>query len=161
MRSKTIVSDEAERQGYRDIYKGKGGKVGSLRTQFNNLISLLLTSISLTMFARLFTVVVALALFTGSLAAPTEVAYEQCNGGTVQCCNSTQDTKNFNQEAKSVLASFLDVDIKQITGTLGVQCTGVNVLAVGGGQTCTQQKVCCSNNNFSKLYVVFALADTF
>jgi Fungal hydrophobin len=113
------------------------------------------------MFARLSTVVVALALFTGSLAAPTEVEYEQCNGGTVQCCNSTQDTKNFNQEAKGALASLLKVDIKQITGTLGVQCTGVNVLAIGGGQTCTQQKVCCSNNNFSKLYVVVSPMDAF
>ncbi|KAH6919153.1 hydrophobin-315 [Coprinopsis sp. MPI-PUGE-AT-0042] len=101
------------------------------------------------MFARLSTVVLAFTLFAGALSAPTEIEYEQCNGGTVQCCNTTQDTKNFNQEAKGFLASLLAVDVRQITAAIGVKCTGVNVLAAGGGSTCTQQKVCCSNNNFN------------
>ncbi|KAH6919135.1 hydrophobin-315 [Coprinopsis sp. MPI-PUGE-AT-0042] len=101
------------------------------------------------MFARLSTVVLAFTLFAGALAAPTEIEYEQCNGGTVQCCNSTHETKNFSQEAKGFLANLLDVDVKQVTAGLGLGCSGVKVLAVGGGNSCTQQKVCCSNNNFN------------
>ncbi|KAH6919152.1 hydrophobin-251 [Coprinopsis sp. MPI-PUGE-AT-0042] len=101
------------------------------------------------MFARLSTVVLAFTLFAGVLAAPTEIEYEQCNGGTVQCCDTTQDTKNFNQEAKSFFSSLLAVEVKQFTGAIGVECTGVKVLAGGGSSSCTQQKVCCSNNNFN------------
>lgn len=105
------------------------------------------------MFARLSTVAVAFALFSGVLAGPTKIEYEQCDGGIVQCCKTTQDTKNLNQEAKGDLANLLQLELKQITGLAGAECTGVNVLAVGGGQTCTQQKVCCSNNNISEFCV--------
>ncbi|KAH6899495.1 hydrophobin, partial [Coprinopsis sp. MPI-PUGE-AT-0042] len=76
------------------------------------------------------------------------IQYEQCNGGTVQCCNWTQSSKNLSNGLQGLLAG-LGVNVSQLTGQVGVTCTGVKVLAVGGGSSCTQQKVCCSNNNFN------------
>ncbi|KAH6919136.1 hydrophobin-251 [Coprinopsis sp. MPI-PUGE-AT-0042] len=93
------------------------------------------------MFARLSTVVLAFTLFAGALAGPTKIEYEQCNGGIVGCCDSIQDTKNLNQQQKGLLANLLEIDVNQLTGIVGVECSGVNVLAVGGGNSCTQQKI--------------------
>ncbi|KAH6919085.1 hydrophobin-315 [Coprinopsis sp. MPI-PUGE-AT-0042] len=101
------------------------------------------------MFVRLSTVVLAFTLVAGVLAAPTpsEVEYEQCNGGTVQCCNSTENHKSLSQKTTGLLA-LLGVDVNRITASVGVQCSSINVLSITAGQSCTQQTVCCSNNNF-------------
>jgi Fungal hydrophobin len=90
------------------------------------------------MFARLSTVVLALTLVAGVLAAPTpsgsEVEYEQCNGGTVQCCNSTEDSKHLSQKATGLLA-LLGIDVSEITASVGLQCTSINVLSITAGQS--------------------------
>ncbi|KAH6899500.1 hydrophobin-251 [Coprinopsis sp. MPI-PUGE-AT-0042] len=102
------------------------------------------------MFARLSTALLALALASTVIAGgqPTKTEYEQCNGGTVQCCNSTQDSKNLSQDVQGLIAG-LGIKVSQLTGQVGLGCSGVKVLAIGGGSSCTQQKVCCSNNNFN------------
>ena len=102
------------------------------------------------MFARVSTVVAAFALFAGALAAPGGYENQQCNGGEIRCCESTQDSKSFSEEYKGLIAQLAQVDVKQVTGTIGVQCSSVNVLALGGGPKCNQQTVCCQNNNFSE-----------
>ena len=91
---------------------------------------------NLTMFAKLSTTLLALAFVSGVIAGghPSEVEYEQCNGGTVQCCNSVQDSKNMDQSVEKVITG-LGINVNQLTGMVGVSCTGVNVLAVGGGSS--------------------------
>ncbi|KAH6899499.1 hydrophobin-315 [Coprinopsis sp. MPI-PUGE-AT-0042] len=102
------------------------------------------------MFARLSTALLTLTLASAVLAGghPTEVEYEQCNGGTVQCCESTQSSKNLSYGMQGLIAG-LGVKVSQLTGQVGLGCSGVQVVAVGGSSSCTQQKVCCSNNNFN------------
>ena len=36
------------------------------------------------------------------------------------------------------------------TVVVGISCSGVNVITIGGGSNCNQQTVCCQNNNFSE-----------
>ncbi|EAU80639.1 hypothetical protein CC1G_10206 [Coprinopsis cinerea okayama7 len=101
------------------------------------------------MFARLTSALLAFTLVSAVVAGgPKSVEYEQCNGGEIQCCNSVQQSNSLDSSLTKLLG-LLKVDIKQITGQVGVGCTAVNVLGVGGGSSCTQQKVCCSNNSFN------------
>ncbi|EAU81972.1 hypothetical protein CC1G_09158 [Coprinopsis cinerea okayama7 len=104
------------------------------------------------MFARLSAAFVAFTLATAVIAAPggrpSEVEYEQCNGGTVQCCNSYQKADSIDHSASKLL-NLLNIDVKQVAAGLGLSCTGVNVVGIGGGSSCTQQKVCCNNNSFN------------
>ncbi|KAG2021260.1 hydrophobin-251 [Coprinopsis cinerea AmutBmut pab1-1] len=79
---------------------------------------------------------VSAALFAGALAAPmpggTEYEFEQCNGGEIQCCNSTKSVQSLEWTTKSLLG-LLGIDLKQITGLVGTECTSLNVLGIGGG----------------------------
>ncbi|KAG2021026.1 hydrophobin-251 [Coprinopsis cinerea AmutBmut pab1-1] len=102
------------------------------------------------MFARLTSTLFALAAVSAVFAAPGATT-EQCNGGEVQCCNSVQDANNLDSSVKKIITGLLHLDLKQITGQVGVTCTSVNVLGIGGGSSCTQQKVCCTNNSFHGL----------
>ncbi|TFK22686.1 fungal hydrophobin [Coprinopsis marcescibilis] len=102
------------------------------------------------MFARATAVLAAFTLFTAALAAPggnTETEFEQCNGGKVQCCNSVQEANSLSAPMKALLG-VLKVDVTQLTGQVGVTCTGVNVIGLGG-PSCSNQQVCCNNNNFN------------
>lgn len=84
------------------------------------------------MFARLATFVIATLAVT-SMAVPTtsNAEYSCGNGSEVQCCNSTQETGNASGGVKSILG-LLGIDLSQLTGQIGLDCTSVNVLALGG-----------------------------
>ncbi|KAG5718506.1 hypothetical protein E4T56_gene15353 [Termitomyces sp. T112] len=85
------------------------------------------------MFARLSAaIVLALPL----LAAAT------CSSGQPQCCNSLLDATT--DGVAQFLENLLGVDVQSITGLVGLTC---GPLSAG----CTQQNVCCSNNNFNGL----------
>ncbi|RDB20579.1 Fruiting body protein SC1 [Hypsizygus marmoreus] len=102
------------------------------------------------MFARVSTLL-CLALYVSASAIPRRGEYEsQCNTGSVQCCNSVQDSHN---KDVGILAALIGLDIKSITGQVGVTCSPLTAVGVGGN-SCTQQPVCCSGNNFEGLIVV-------
>ncbi|GLB38125.1 putative hydrophobins [Lyophyllum shimeji] len=91
-----------------------------------------------TMFARLSAaVLLALPL----LAA----AGGQCNTGEMQCCNSVQ---NADTPSVAALLGVLGVAAQGVTGQVGVTCSPISVIG-GGGNSCTAQPVCCSNNSFN------------
>ncbi|TFK22677.1 fungal hydrophobin [Coprinopsis marcescibilis] len=104
------------------------------------------------MIARVAYAALALAFAGAALAAPHgdehSTTYSQCNGGQVQCCNSVQESNALDAPLKGVLG-VLNVDITQLTGQVGVTCTGVNVIGLGGSTSCSNQQVCCNNNNFN------------
>ncbi|KAI1790109.1 fungal hydrophobin [Ganoderma leucocontextum] len=67
-----------------------------------------------------------------------------CNTGDIQCCNSFEDA---NSTAGSALLAALGINVQDVTGQIGLQCNPVTVI---GGQItsqCSQQPVCCQNNN--------------
>ncbi|KAF8430550.1 hypothetical protein L210DRAFT_3364121, partial [Boletus edulis BED1] len=65
-----------------------------------------------------------------------------CNTGSVNCCNSVQTV---------CLPLFLGTVLAQVdvvaSTLLGLTCNPISVIGVGSN-SCSQQTVCCDNNNF-------------
>ncbi|KAI0777704.1 fungal hydrophobin-domain-containing protein [Trametes elegans] len=96
------------------------------------------------MFARVVAVaVLALPVF----AAATPLRRGDCNTGSIQCCNSVHGT---HENAVSVLLSLLGLDASNLTGQVGLQCSGVSGVGVGQ-DACKASPVCCENNNVGGL----------
>ncbi|KAI0635191.1 fungal hydrophobin [Trametes polyzona] len=96
------------------------------------------------MFAR----VAAFALLALPVfAAATPLRRGDCNTGSIQCCNSVHEK---HESAISVLTSLLGLDLSNVGGQVGLQCSGVS--GVGAGQdNCKASPVCCENNNVGGL----------
>ncbi|KAF9007109.1 fungal hydrophobin-domain-containing protein [Cyathus striatus] len=86
-----------------------------------------------------------LALATFAAATGTPIPASQCTTGNLQCCNSTGTAKN---SAISTLLGLLGIVISDITALVGVTCSPISVIGVGGN-SCTAQPVCCTNNSFN------------
>ncbi|KAF9002897.1 hydrophobin-263 [Cyathus striatus] len=91
-------------------------------------------------------------LFTATLAAlaaatPVRRGDSQCNTGEISCCNSVQKSDS---PVVGVLAALLSLDISDITAQVGLNCSPLSVIGAGGN-SCTQQPVCCTGNNFNGL----------
>ncbi|KAJ2921090.1 hypothetical protein H1R20_g16002, partial [Candolleomyces eurysporus] len=100
------------------------------------------------MFARLSAVTIALALAIPMvLATPAPLVSRTesaCNTGSMQCC---QKTVQGGSPTASTLAALLGIT-GSVGEVLGMNCMPINVLGVGGN-SCSQQTVCCTNNNFN------------
>ncbi|KAI0653912.1 fungal hydrophobin [Cubamyces menziesii] len=97
------------------------------------------------MFARVAAFsVLALPIF----AAATPVRRGgDCNTGSIQCCNDVRDS---NDNAVAVLLGLLGLSAGDVTGQVGLQCSGIS--GVGAGQdACKASPVCCENNNVGGL----------
>ncbi|KAK2467155.1 hypothetical protein APHAL10511_000704 [Amanita phalloides] len=69
-----------------------------------------------------------------------------CSTGPVQCCNSTQSSKNLG--SLSSLLGLLGINVSNLTGLVGVTCSPITVIGAGGN-SCNAQTVCCENNSFN------------
>ncbi|VDC03175.1 unnamed protein product [Peniophora sp. CBMAI 1063] len=96
------------------------------------------------MFARVFTV---LALAAAVVAAPSGGS-SSCNSGALQCCNQVQPAGSKNLDLPSGLLSLIPIDLSGLNVPIGITCTPINVIGLGGN-TCQQQTVCCENNTFN------------
>ncbi|KAF9064092.1 hydrophobin, partial [Rhodocollybia butyracea] len=80
---------------------------------------------------------------------PRNEPASSCSTGPVQCCQSVQTAA---QAATipgiDVLLGLLGVVIGDVTGLVGLTCSGINV---AGGGTCSAQAVCCTNNSVGGL----------
>ncbi|THV02182.1 fungal hydrophobin [Dendrothele bispora CBS 962.96] len=85
------------------------------------------------------------ALATLAAATPLETRQGQCNTGSIQCCNSVQSA---NTGLVQGLLGLLGVAVGSVTGQVGVTCSPISVIGAGGN-SCSAQPVCCSNNNFN------------
>ncbi|KAM5545530.1 hypothetical protein V8D89_000568 [Ganoderma adspersum] len=92
-------------------------------------------------------VAVATLFALPALAAPTG-STGSCNTGDIQCCNSVQDSSS---AAASGILGLLGINLQDVTGLIGLQCSPLNVLGLGGSSACSQQPVCCQNNNVGGL----------
>ena len=57
---------------------------------------------------------------------------QQCNGGSVTCCNQVQDAKALDETFAGLLQEA-GVDVSDIQGQVGANCSPVNVMAGGTG----------------------------
>ncbi|TFK37460.1 fungal hydrophobin-domain-containing protein [Crucibulum laeve] len=108
------------------------------------------------MFARITSVVVFLFFALPLLAAASAVPRggspppaSSCTTGPVQCCNSVQAANNLSNPV-TLLLGLLGVVVGSLTGQVGVTCSPISVIGIGGN-SCSAQAVCCSNNSFNGL----------
>ncbi|CAL1710925.1 unnamed protein product [Somion occarium] len=66
----------------------------------------------------------------------------QCNTGPIQCCNSVQAASS---NPISALLGLLGIVVTDLTALVGLGCSPISVIGVGGG-TCNASPVCCQNN---------------
>ncbi|KAF9442647.1 fungal hydrophobin [Macrolepiota fuliginosa MF-IS2] len=83
-------------------------------------------------------------------AAPTVPMQNSCNVGKMQCCNKTV---NHTSESNTQLLGTIGVAVSGVTGLIGLGCSPIDVLAVGGN-SCNAQPVCCTGNNFNGLVAI-------
>ncbi|KAF8836401.1 fungal hydrophobin [Paxillus ammoniavirescens] len=102
------------------------------------------------MFIRPSSVVLPMvALAAVVAAAPSALeARDQCNTGSISCCNSTFTN---NDTTLAALSGLLGIALPSISGLIGLSCSPITGLGTGTGAVCTQQPVCCSNNNYNGL----------
>ncbi|KAL9709224.1 hypothetical protein Ac2012v2_007578 [Leucoagaricus gongylophorus] len=73
----------------------------------------------------------------------------QCNSGSVQCCNKT----SFGGDpAVNLIARRLGIALPANI-VVGLTCSPLSVIGIGGNN-CNTQPVCCQNNNFNGLIAV-------
>ncbi|KAH8823189.1 hydrophobin-251 [Flagelloscypha sp. PMI_526] len=103
-----------------------------------------------------FTAIVSAVLFAVAVnAMPAAVETlatrgGQCNTGPVQCCNSM--SKAGDDSTTKILHSLSVKDVAKDV-TVGLTCSPVNVIAIGGN-SCNSQPVCCENNNFNGVVAI-------
>ncbi|KAF8884851.1 fungal hydrophobin-domain-containing protein [Infundibulicybe gibba] len=83
---------------------------------------------------------------------PTTPA-SQCNTGDLQCCNSSKShqTRSWTDQSPRLLG----VVVGALTGQVGVTCSPISAIGLGGN-SCSAQPVCCSNNSFSGIVALAA-----
>ncbi|KAF9562989.1 fungal hydrophobin [Agrocybe pediades] len=97
--------------------------------------------------------IVLAAVAAPILAAATPIEARDdgdCNTGSTLYCNTTQQSST---TAISQLAGLLGITLSALPVLVGVNCSPLNILGVGGN-SCSAQPVCCSQNNFNGLLAI-------
>ncbi|KAF5392213.1 hypothetical protein D9757_001433 [Collybiopsis confluens] len=80
---------------------------------------------------------------TVTVTAPgttTTVPASSCSTGPIQCCNSTATVGSI---AGAGILALLGIVVQDVNVLLGINCSPITVIGVGGG-TCSAQAVCCA-----------------
>ncbi|KAK0464028.1 hydrophobin-251 [Armillaria novae-zelandiae] len=100
------------------------------------------------MFARISSFAILLTLATATVLPRTDGAPCGSSGSAqAQCCQSTENSDNLSPSTKGLLAG-LGVVVGDLTADVGLTCSPISVIGVGG-TNCNAQTVCCENNNFN------------
>ena len=85
------------------------------------------------MFARALAFSTAASLFVFASASPSPggSSTQQCDAGEIYCCNSAHEIKTADEKFLAAL-QLVGIDVSDLTGTIGVKCSPLHVLAVGG-----------------------------
>ncbi|KAF5310400.1 hypothetical protein D9758_016957 [Tetrapyrgos nigripes] len=86
------------------------------------------------------------ALASLAAANPLEVRQAgQCNTGPIQCCNAVRPASD---PVVYALLRLLGIVVQDPNLPVGVTCSPISVIGVGGN-SCSAQPVCCQNNSFN------------
>ncbi|OCH87985.1 fungal hydrophobin [Obba rivulosa] len=69
----------------------------------------------------------------------------QCNSGSLQCCDSVSTPGNSSVVRRAVRELGVRVAYNQ---PVGVGCSSIDPINVGGGTSCSSDPVCCEDNSF-------------
>ncbi|PPQ65141.1 hypothetical protein CVT24_003231 [Panaeolus cyanescens] len=95
------------------------------------------------MFSRATAVaVLALPIFAAATVIPRD---GDCDTGSINCCNSTMTSS---LTTLSQLGGLLGLSLPDIGGLIGLSCSPLSVLGAGGN-SCSAQPVCCTDNSFN------------
>ncbi|PBK61811.1 fungal hydrophobin [Armillaria solidipes] len=98
------------------------------------------------MFSRVSTfTLLALPILATATAVLPRTDGAACATGTTQCCDSVQSPTS---SIVQLLVGLLGIPIGSVTADVGLTCSPITVLGVGGTE-CNNQVVCCNNNNFN------------
>ncbi|KAF8919519.1 fungal hydrophobin-domain-containing protein [Mucidula mucida] len=92
----------------------------------------------------------ALALTTLVAATPANrrgIAPSDCSTAPIQCCDTV--TTASDPAASSILSS-IGVVVQDISALVGLTCSPITVIGVGGGE-CSASPVCCEDNSHGGL----------
>ncbi|KAG6916348.1 hypothetical protein DXG01_007239 [Tephrocybe rancida] len=82
-------------------------------------------------------------------AAPSSTPGPTCSTGPVQCCNSVTHASD---PVASLLAGLLGL-VLGADVAVGITCSPLSIIGVGG-TSCSSQTVCCDNNNFNGVIAI-------
>ncbi|KAI0363041.1 hydrophobin 1 [Pilatotrama ljubarskyi] len=83
------------------------------------------------------------------LAAATPLeARQSCDTGSLQCCDSAEKAGS---AAGAALLGLLGIVVQDANVLLGVNCSPITVIGVGGGSSCSATTVCCDDNSHGSL----------
>ncbi|KAM5542064.1 hypothetical protein V8D89_004374 [Ganoderma adspersum] len=78
-------------------------------------------------------------------------AADSCNTGSMQCCNHVEDSSSVSGSALLSALAEIGVNVQDVTGQIGLQCSPLSAVGVGGSSACSASPVCCQNNNVGGL----------
>ncbi|KAK0212025.1 hydrophobin-251 [Armillaria fumosa] len=100
------------------------------------------------MFARISSFTVLLTLATATILPRGGGSGAACSAtGTAQCCESTQNPSDLSPSTVALLG-LLGVVVGDLTADVGLTCSPISVIGVGG-TSCDAQAVCCDDNKFN------------
>jgi len=82
--------------------------------------------------------------------SPTPIPASQCNTSNIRCCNSVQSASS---STASLLLGLLGIVLSDPNVLVGITCTPLSIVGVGGN-SCTAQPVCCTNNSFNGVIAI-------
>ncbi|KAF5310857.1 hypothetical protein D9619_007853 [Psilocybe cf. subviscida] len=93
-----------------------------------------------------------LAVATLAAATPTkrDSPTNQCNTGSIQCCNSIQPS---NSAQATTLLGLVGAVVKDVTVKVGITCSPLSAIGIASN-SCTAQPTCCTGNNFNGVIVI-------
>ncbi|KAM5541799.1 hypothetical protein V8D89_004528 [Ganoderma adspersum] len=105
------------------------------------------------MFSRVATFALA-ALPLLAAATPLEVRGgggeppSSCSTGPIQCCNTVEKASD---SGAAAILGLLGIVLQDLNVLVGLSCSPISVIGVGGSNSCSATAVCCQNNNVGGL----------
>ncbi|KAI0350778.1 fungal hydrophobin [Trametes cingulata] len=77
-----------------------------------------------------------------------------CSTGELQCCQSVESADS---AAVAPILHALGVVLQDLNVPVGLSCSGITGVGVGGSDSCSANTVCCDDNSFGGLLAIGCL----